>query len=454
MLTASGKRPLVAVVPADPTRGAPALSGFDRARCRRHGAGTYNFVGSKDKYEGDYAGGVRSGAGTMSYSDGSVYEGQWAVGVRHGEGTFTYSNGDYYSGSWAAGAKHGQGVYFFRASLSQLYGYWGCNSFNGGCWTHVDGTTFVGTFADTTPSRPSSAGTFIMRTPRGAGNTQRVSAVSSMVGWKKVGQPSNGGAGASSHTFRRSVPPCPYIVSVAAHICRCCIRCAVGKGLQSHLESLGLRCPSAMEGMAALAPSMIAALTPAAPEEDTLANDTPENVSRARSRLSADEAGLLTWSDEWYVATKAIALASGQDMAAMLPTSRAELPDDMEDMLAQQFEEVLDERFGGATSAFWLGMLAAYRAASDDNGGLSRSGFHDMLEQIFGDLGALEAATGEVTDAFFSRADVNTNDRVSFPELVAVFEIEAMGSADLKKWIGAQTTNVVEDWLKKVARMD
>eukprot|EP01048_Picozoa_sp_COSAG05_P036101 COSAG05_NODE_16068_length_354_cov_0.803922_1_plen_80_part_10 len=63
-----------------------------------------------------------------------------------GEGTFTYAGGDYFTGSWSAGVKHGQGLYFYAESMSQLYGYWSCNTFIGGCWTHKDASTFVGTF--------------------------------------------------------------------------------------------------------------------------------------------------------------------------------------------------------------------------------------------------------------------------------------------------------------------
>jgi hypothetical protein len=79
-----------------------------------------------------------------------------------------------------------------------------------------------------------------------------------------------------------------------------------------------------------------------------------------------------------------------------------------------------------------------------------RQGFHDMCAAIFGDVGALEAATGDSLDHFFTLADVNSNDRVSFPELVAVFEIEAMRSAELSQWITAQTSALVDAWLGKI----
>ena len=48
---------------------------------------------------------------------------------------------------------------------------------------------------------------------------------------------------------------------------------------------------------------------------------------------------------------------------------------------------------------------------------------------------------------------MNDNDRVSFPELVAVFEVEATRSAELSQWITSQTAELAASWLDKIASM-
>jgi hypothetical protein len=59
---------------------------------------------------------------------------------------------------------------------------------------------------------------------------------------------------------------------------------------------------------------------------------------------------------------------------------------------------------------------------------LDKSEFQNMLAIIFSQLGQLEAATGGTPEAFFSLADSNKNEQVSFAELVTVFELEATRS--------------------------
>lgn len=39
--------------------------------------GKGEMVWEKSKYEGNFAGGMKNGKGTMSYADNSVYEGNW-----------------------------------------------------------------------------------------------------------------------------------------------------------------------------------------------------------------------------------------------------------------------------------------------------------------------------------------------------------------------------------------
>ena len=46
-----------------------------------------------------------------------------------------------------------------------------------------------------------------------------------------------------------------------------------------------------------------------------------------------------------------------------------------EAMMAAQFESVLKARFVGPTSAFWLGLLAAFQRAANDDGASALSCF-------------------------------------------------------------------------------
>lgn len=52
-------------------------------------------------YRGSFVKGVRSGWGTLFYSDGSSYEGEWADGRKNGRGTFTTAVGATYHGVFA-----------------------------------------------------------------------------------------------------------------------------------------------------------------------------------------------------------------------------------------------------------------------------------------------------------------------------------------------------------------
>ena len=54
--------------------------------------------------------GLRHGAGTMLYADGTaLYEGAWARDRRHGMGTMFFANGDVYTGPWRDDAPGGDG---------------------------------------------------------------------------------------------------------------------------------------------------------------------------------------------------------------------------------------------------------------------------------------------------------------------------------------------------------
>lgn len=46
----------------------------------------------------------------MEYGNKDRYEGYWLKGERSGSGTYQYSNGDTYTGEWKSDSKNGHGV--------------------------------------------------------------------------------------------------------------------------------------------------------------------------------------------------------------------------------------------------------------------------------------------------------------------------------------------------------
>ena len=80
-------------------------------------------------------------------------------------------------------------------------------------------------------------------------------------------------------------------------------------------------------------------------------------------------------------------------------------------------------------------MIKAFVATANGDNLLDKSDFQKMLDLIFSELGQLEAATGGTPADFFSLADSNSNEQVSFMELVTVFELEALRSMELRAWI-------------------
>lgn len=73
-------------------------------------------------------------------------------------------------------------------------------------------------------------------------------------------------------------------------------------------------------------------------------------------------------------------------------------------------------------------LFRTYLDTANDEGRVGKEEFEKMLSVIFEQLGELEAATKGSPEAFFAAADSNNNGQISFPELVAVFEIEAARS--------------------------
>lgn len=76
-----------------------------------HGFGTLLFKPDdpmgRQKYEGNWLEGTKTGHGKMTFESGDVYEGEFLDGVPHGQGEFRYSDGQVEKASWEDGARHG-----------------------------------------------------------------------------------------------------------------------------------------------------------------------------------------------------------------------------------------------------------------------------------------------------------------------------------------------------------
>uniref|UniRef100_UPI00358EAA8A MORN repeat-containing protein 3-like n=1 Tax=Myxine glutinosa TaxID=7769 RepID=UPI00358EAA8A len=90
----------------------------------RHGRGTNFHVGTRERYDGQWLFGQRSGWGKMTYANGSVYKGEWKKDKCNGDGLLLQANGDRYEGGWRNGEKHGPGQYFFCAAGRVYEGFW------------------------------------------------------------------------------------------------------------------------------------------------------------------------------------------------------------------------------------------------------------------------------------------------------------------------------------------
>lgn len=64
---------------------------------------------NKDKYEGYWLKGQRSGEGTYEYSNGDTYTGEWKNDSKNGHGVLEMATGDRYEGNWIDGKKNGFG---------------------------------------------------------------------------------------------------------------------------------------------------------------------------------------------------------------------------------------------------------------------------------------------------------------------------------------------------------
>lgn len=74
----------------------------------RTGFGTMKWTNGR-LYEGNWQANLQHGLGRLLNTDRSSYEGQWRNGLRHGQGTYRSADGSYYTGDWAEDKQHGRG---------------------------------------------------------------------------------------------------------------------------------------------------------------------------------------------------------------------------------------------------------------------------------------------------------------------------------------------------------
>jgi hypothetical protein len=90
---------------------------------KESGHGRYAHADGRQWYEGQWADGVREGAGRSDGPEGA-YVGQWRAGKREGDGRLEYAGGDVYDGQWRAGVRQGRGRYVRASGETAHDGEW------------------------------------------------------------------------------------------------------------------------------------------------------------------------------------------------------------------------------------------------------------------------------------------------------------------------------------------
>lgn len=109
------------------------------------GDGTYTDTNGL-RYEGSFVDGKFHGKGTAWYADGGRYEGDWKEGRREGEGLYQDADSTRYTGQFKDDQFHGQGT-LTAAGGDILTGQWEDGRLNGhGSLTTSDGMLYVGGF--------------------------------------------------------------------------------------------------------------------------------------------------------------------------------------------------------------------------------------------------------------------------------------------------------------------
>ncbi|OQS03980.1 radial spoke head 10 family protein [Thraustotheca clavata] len=117
---------------------------------QRHGKGTMKYA-SGNVYEGEWKHGKKCGHGTMHWFDkAETFEGDWVNDQQHGHGVHIWKTiekrGNRYDGEFANGVRDGYGIFYY-ANGARYEGHWEDNVKNGlGLFFFEDGTIYEGEF--------------------------------------------------------------------------------------------------------------------------------------------------------------------------------------------------------------------------------------------------------------------------------------------------------------------
>lgn len=87
------------------------------------GRGKLNFVGSNQKYTGEFQRNKFHGFGLYTYPSGVTYEGFFVDGLKHGRGKLILPDGSFYLGDWERGQPTDKAV-FNDKNGNSVIGYW------------------------------------------------------------------------------------------------------------------------------------------------------------------------------------------------------------------------------------------------------------------------------------------------------------------------------------------
>jgi len=113
----------------------------------RSGHGTLKFSNG-DTYRGGFLEGYRHGRGEIKFADGSKYNGAWEHDKYHGYGQRCFANGDMYIGHFDKGQRCGHGKFEY-AKGDTYVGAWSNGKINGyGTYYHKNGDAYEGMFVN------------------------------------------------------------------------------------------------------------------------------------------------------------------------------------------------------------------------------------------------------------------------------------------------------------------
>eukprot|EP00118_Oscarella_pearsei_P008945 m.48715 g.48715 ORF g.48715 m.48715 type:complete len:512 (+) comp33913_c0_seq8:81-1616(+) len=102
----------------------------------RHGQGEIYFDETRTSYyKGDWVENRREGKGERKYQSGNVYIGEWRKSRRHGKGSMWWKDQkEKYVGDWLGGIQNGQGEHIWYQRRSAGSQYTVQNRYSGQCW--------------------------------------------------------------------------------------------------------------------------------------------------------------------------------------------------------------------------------------------------------------------------------------------------------------------------------